>query len=143
MAGEERKVELKIDVDSAEVQAGLDQINRGAKDMAQNVVRAGEVAAAGISAVGDGADATARKVEESQRKISDSIKRTSDVVSGQAVEGIAKLDTEMTKGATTLSAYGKTAQQTQAALSGMPIHLTDIVTSLHGGRHLFPWCCSR
>lgn len=238
MAGEERKVELKIDVDSAEVQAGLDQINRGAKDMAQNVARAGEVAAAGISAVGDGADAAARKVDESQRKISDSIKRTNDGVnagasvaqqamerqtsalenssvgvsnygaaysqsmvtmrgwrdavnpmatmlqqlnaqtndtaksqrelaeqtqfladaqqyvassgrayaeqlsdrsrdtgvSDQAAVSVAKLDAEMTKGAGSLSAYGKTAAETKVALRGMLAQLPDIFASLQGGQ---------
>ncbi|QNN58245.1 hypothetical protein H9K76_05175 [Diaphorobacter ruginosibacter] len=121
MADEERKAELKFGVDGTEVQAGLDQINRGVKDMAQSVARAGETAAKGISSMGDGADKAAQKVAGSQRKISEGIKRTSDDMEAGARAAQRSMERQtaaLASGTASVGKYNAAYYQSLSAIRG-------------------------
>ena len=75
MTTEDRKVQLGVSVDATEAEQGFAKIVAGGRNMADKVSKAGSEAAAGIDAVGDGAQAAAVKYEKATSQIMQAIQR--------------------------------------------------------------------
>lgn len=74
---EERRIQLVAEVDTTETRDGFVRIGQQADQMARDVSRAGERAQSSVGGIGNGADASARRVEGAQRNLIQAIQRTS------------------------------------------------------------------
>jgi hypothetical protein len=153
-----RKVQLETSLDTRPVKEGLKDIVQAAETAATGVQSAGAKAGKSFDGVGDGAQASARKIETAEKSIIASIQRRTAAVqaAGQSeskyYEELARqrgVNTEVLRpylqqldaakarqdaATASLGNMGLSAKQTAAALRGVPAQFTDIATSLASGQ---------
>ena len=153
-----RKVQLGAEFDASGAKKGFEDVKAGAREMAQAVGQAGQVAAKGVDGIGAGGDQAAKKLDQSTRSIIGSIERTTAAMqagqrgSAEYFENLARqrgVSTDTLKpyldqlrqaeaaqrvAAGSLDKMGVSAKQTAAALRGVPAQFTDIITALQGGQ---------
>lgn len=158
MTTENRKVQLKAELDATGARQGFEEVKQGARDMAQAVGQAGAQASKGMDGIGTGANAGAQQVDRATRSIIGSIERTTAALNaggkagseyyellarqrGVSVDALRPyLDQLRQAEAAQKVATGSlgkmevSAKQTAAALRGVPAQFTDIITSLQGGQ---------
>ena len=158
MTTENRKVQLKAELDATGARQGFEEVKQGARDMAQAVGQAGAQASKGMDGIGTGANAGAQQVDRATRSIIGSIERATAALNaggkagsdyyellarqrGVSVDALRPyLDQLKQAEAAQKAATGSlgkmevSAKQTAAALRGVPAQFTDIITSLQGGQ---------
>jgi len=80
---EERKVQLGVTVDATEAKAGFNEVKQDARDMAQAVGQAGQVAGKGMDAIGEGAKRAADTLTSEEGRMRAAVQR-STAASAQA-----------------------------------------------------------
>lgn len=76
MATEERRIQFVTEVDNTGARAGFDDLSQQAGQMANSVAASGQRAERAVNDIGNGAGASASKVEAAQRNLIGSIQRT-------------------------------------------------------------------
>ena len=158
MTTENRKVQLKAELDATGARQGFEEVKQGARDMAQAVGQAGAQASKGMDGIGTGANAGAQQVDRATRSIIGSIERTTAALNAGGKAGseyyellarqrgvsvdvlrpyldqLKQAEAAQKVATGSLGKMEMSAKQTAAALRGVPAQFTDIITSLQGGQ---------
>lgn len=152
------KIQGEVSLDTSSTDQAFARVEEGAKKMSRTVSQSGKDAAAGTSAIGEGAESSAEKFTRAESQIAAAIQRRSALLSsaGQGERAyqeariknagldvakfepyLKQLDDAVAKqkeASGSLDTMGMSAKQLQANLRGVPAQFTDIITSLQGGQ---------
>lgn len=152
------KIQGEVSLDTSNAEAAFARVDAGASKMAAGVQKSADKAGQSVGGIGDGADASAQKLDRSTKSIIGSVQRATAVLEagergstkyfealanqrGANIDALrpylAQLEEVKRKqdaAGASLGSMGISAKQTAAAMRGVPAQFTDIITSLQGGQ---------
>jgi phage-related minor tail protein len=152
------KIQGEVSLDSSDAEQALGRVEQRAGRMAQSVKQSGQDAGKGVSAIGEGAEGAAQRVDRATSSLVASIQRTTAAMeaggksSSAYYEAIAKqrgidpnilkpyidalrqAEEQQKKTSSTLGQVGTSAEKTAQQLRQVGPQVTDIVTQLASGQ---------